>query len=76
MARESTYELVARNPQLVDNVPQRWTVRVPAGDGYPGGLVAETEWEQVTLMEATLASEAFEQEVLGDPRAFFGPAVS
>lgn len=73
MASKTTYKLLARDPRLVDNVPQRWTVQVPAGDGYPEGLVAETEWEHVTLMEATLASEAFEAEVLGDRQKFFGP---
>jgi len=75
VASESTYELVARNPRLDDNIPQRWLVRAPAGEGYPEGMVAETEWEQVTLMEATLASQAFEAEVLGHRQKFFGPAV-
>jgi hypothetical protein len=73
VASKTKYELVARDPRLVDNVPQRWTVRVPAGAGYPEDLVVETDWEQVTLMEATLASEAFEAEVRADRQKFFGP---
>lgn len=68
-----TYELLAQNPRLVDNVPQRWVVRVAAGKGYPDDLVVETEWERVTLLEATMASQAFEEEVRGNPAKFFGP---
>ena len=68
-----TYELTARDPRLVDNVPQRWAVRVPALYGYPDGMVAEAEFEQMTLMEATVSAMWFAAEGAGNRQAFFGP---